>query len=111
MVQVAALFLVLKIGNEALDGIYHFGFGEVVALEEGFQLGEEAVHLVHVMAGGFRYAKGLERLHMRLNRISVLFTAYVLVGRKVDHDVEALLLAEDALEDGVGKIERVAAGF
>ena len=48
-------------------------------------------------------------LDERLHAVAVFFAADVLVGGEVGHDVEALFLAEDAFEDGIGKIQRVAA--
>ena len=44
-----------------------------------------------------------------LHAVAVLLAAHVLMGREVGHDVEALLLAEDALEDRVREVQRIAA--
>ena len=44
---------------------------------------------------------------MEVFGILVLLAAHVLMGGEVRHDVETLLLAEDAFEDGIGKTQRV----
>ena len=44
-----------------------------------------------------------------LNAVAVFLAAHVLMGAEVGHDIEALFFAEDAFEDGVGKVEGVAA--
>ena len=44
-----------------------------------------------------------------LHAVAILLAAHVLVGGKVGHDVEAFLLAEDALKDRVGEVEGIAA--
>ena len=42
----------LKVRDKLLDGFHHLSLGEVGIGEEGFQFGEEAVHLVQVVTGG-----------------------------------------------------------
>ena len=48
-------------------------------------------------------------LNERLDAVAVLLAAHMLMGREVGDNVEALLLAEDPLEDRVGEVERVTA--
>ena len=67
LIQVLPLLLMLKVWDKLLDGFNHLGFGEVGVSEEGFQLGKEAVHLVHVMPCGLlHYTKSHEPLHVNL---------------------------------------------
>ena len=47
-------------------------------------------------------------LDERLDAVPVLLAAHMLMGRKVGDDVEAFLLAEDPLEDGIREVERIA---
>ena len=48
-------------------------------------------------------------LDERLDAIPVLLRANMFVGGEVRNDIEALLLAEDTLEDGIGEVECVTA--
>ena len=47
-------------------------------------------------------------LDERLDAVPVLLAAHMLMGREVGDDVEALLLAEDSLEDRIREVERIA---
>ena len=48
-------------------------------------------------------------LDERLDAVPVLLTAHVLMGGEIGDDVKALLLAENAFEDRIGEVERIAA--
>ena len=54
LIQILSLLLMLKVGNELLDGFYHLSLGEVLFLEDAFQLIEEPIHLSHFMASAAR---------------------------------------------------------
>ena len=47
-------------------------------------------------------------LDERLDAVPILLAAHVLMGREVGDDVEAFLFPEDALEDGIREVERIA---
>ena len=48
-------------------------------------------------------------LDERLHAVAVFLAAHMLVGREVRHNIKALLLAEDALEDRVREVQRITA--
>ena len=57
----------LKIRNKLLDRLHHLRLGEVLFLEDAFQLVEEPIHLSHFMASGLAdHAQGSEALHVNL---------------------------------------------
>ena len=57
----------LEVRDELLYGFNHLGFGEVGVGEEGFQLREESVHLLHIVSCGLlHYTKSHEPLLVNL---------------------------------------------
>ena len=45
LIKILTLLFMLKIGNEFLYSLYHLSFGEVLFLEDAFQLIEEPIYL------------------------------------------------------------------
>lgn len=57
----------LKVRYELLDSLYHLSLGEVLLLEDAFQLVKEPVHLSHFVTSSLAYyTQGSEALHINL---------------------------------------------
>ena len=67
LIQILSLLLVLEIRDEALDGFDYIGLGEIIFVEDGFEVIKESVDLVHVMASSLFYdTESQETLHVYL---------------------------------------------
>ena len=86
-----------EIFHNALPGSHNVhGVGGLVGAEAEEVLGRELAEEVHQTL-----CLDVVVFDECLYAVAVLLAAHVLMGREVGHDVEALLLAEDALKDRV----------
>ena len=67
LIQILSLLLMLEIGYEPLDGFNYIGLGEIIFMEDGFEIIKEGVNFIHIVTGGLLYyAKSQEALHVNL---------------------------------------------